>query len=325
MRFLYLILILSFPIRASVTVSGISSGAYMAQQFHTAYSSSVSGLGMVAGGPYYCAKGRTINALNRCMKTYLGLPQIEDSLGEARRLSSQGLIDPIQNLAQSRVYVIAGTNDKTVYPVMGRLTVDLYQAWGVSKASIMSDFDIPSGHTFPTDHYGGKCEVASEKPWISNCGRDVAGEILNHLLGALKGRVSADPSRIFSFYQLKNISEKDREGLSMHETGYVYMPKDCENPDTACRIHVAFHGCKQTQDQIGKIFVENAGYNDWAESNQLIVLYPQAKVSQSLGNPNGCWDWWGYTDSNYHTKEGAQMKLISKLIDRIRKRTLPLR
>lgn len=325
MRFLYLILIFSLPIQASVTVSGISSGAYMAHQFHTAYSSSVSGVGLVAGGPYYCAKGRMINALNRCMKTYLGAPEIEDSINEAGRLAAQGLIDPIQNLALSRVYVIAGTNDKTVFPVMGRLTVDLYRAWGVSKSSIKADFEIPSGHTFPTDHFGGDCEVASEKPWISNCGRDVAGEILNHLLGPLKGRVTAAPSRILAFSQLKNLTDKEREGLSMHETGYAYIPKGCEKSDSLCRIHVAFHGCKQTQDQIGKIFVENAGYNDWAESNQLIILYPQAKVSQRLGNPNGCWDWWGYTDSKYHTKEGAQMKVVSKLIDRILKRTLPLR
>src|SRR3954467_11878831 len=39
----------------SVTVSGISSGAFFAHQFHVAYSSLVTGAGIVAGGPYGCA------------------------------------------------------------------------------------------------------------------------------------------------------------------------------------------------------------------------------------------------------------------------------
>ena len=37
----------------SFTVSGISSGAYMAQQFAVAFSKTVSGTGVVAGGPYF--------------------------------------------------------------------------------------------------------------------------------------------------------------------------------------------------------------------------------------------------------------------------------
>ena len=39
----------------SITVSGISSGAFFAHQFHVAYSSLVKGAGLVAGGLYRCA------------------------------------------------------------------------------------------------------------------------------------------------------------------------------------------------------------------------------------------------------------------------------
>ena len=42
--------------RAGVTVSGISSGAFFAHQFHVAYSGLVKGAGMVAGGLYACAE-----------------------------------------------------------------------------------------------------------------------------------------------------------------------------------------------------------------------------------------------------------------------------
>ena len=50
-----------------VTVSGISSGGYMAVQFQVAYSGIVRGAGVVAGGPYYCAEGSVRRALGNCM------------------------------------------------------------------------------------------------------------------------------------------------------------------------------------------------------------------------------------------------------------------
>lgn len=38
------------------TVSGISSGGFMAVQMHVIYSDHFSGAGVVAGGPFYCAQ-----------------------------------------------------------------------------------------------------------------------------------------------------------------------------------------------------------------------------------------------------------------------------
>ena len=40
---------------AQISVAGISSGAFMANQFHTAHSADVMGAAMVAGGLYGCA------------------------------------------------------------------------------------------------------------------------------------------------------------------------------------------------------------------------------------------------------------------------------
>ena len=41
--------------KSLLTTSGISSGAFMAVQLHVSYSYKVSGVGVVAGGPYHCA------------------------------------------------------------------------------------------------------------------------------------------------------------------------------------------------------------------------------------------------------------------------------
>ncbi|MCX7219229.1 MAG: depolymerase, partial [Burkholderiales bacterium] len=46
----------------ATSVSGLSSGAFMAVQYQVAFSSSVVGAGVVAGGPYYCAAGSLLNA-----------------------------------------------------------------------------------------------------------------------------------------------------------------------------------------------------------------------------------------------------------------------
>jgi hypothetical protein len=36
-------------------------------------------------------------------------------------------------------------------------------------------------------------------------------------------------------------------------------------------------------------------------------------------NPKGCWDWWGYSGANYHTKEGVQIKAVVGMIEQLAK------
>ena len=72
-------------------------------------------------------------------------------------------------------------------------------------------------------------------------------------------------------------------------------------------------------------FVRHAGYNRWADANRIIVLYPQTIARYGWGgwptnfvfNPNGCWDWWGYTDALYHTHEGPQIRAVKAMLDRL--------
>jgi hypothetical protein len=32
-------------------------------------------------------------------------------------------------------------------------------------------------------------------------------------------------------------------------------------------------------------------------------------------NPKACWDWWGYSGSNYDTREGPQIKAMMAYVD----------
>src|SRR4051812_38175172 len=74
---------------------------------------------------------------------------------------------------------------------------------------------------------------------------------------------------------------------SLNETGYLYVPANCENNSNSgakCRLHVAFHGCEQYVDKIHGLFFRDAGYNGWAEAHHVIILYPQATPSSSRGS-----------------------------------------
>lgn len=309
--------------QTKLTVSGISSGAYMAQQFHTAFSTDVDGVGIIAGGPYYCAQGKVADALFKCMKTTMGVPDARASVAEAKKLHSSGLIDNPENLRNSRVYVLSGTKDDTVLQKLNDLAVETYKLWGTSE--IRYENKLAVGHAMPTDHFGNACGTPASSPFISNCGRDVAGEILTQVLGHLEPKRAQNSSRFFTFDQLAAIDSADVDKLSMHRTGYAYIPSGCEHPEAAgCRIHVAFHGCKQSLDDIQTTYITKAGYNEWAEANKLVIVYPQV-VKNTLGNPNACWDWWGYSGANYHTKKGLQMRQVMKLVEALRGGVLQLR
>ncbi|HCF79113.1 MAG TPA: hypothetical protein DER52_05440, partial [Glaciecola sp.] len=58
------------------------------------------------------------------------------------------------------------------------------------------------------------------------------------------------------------------------DDGYIYIPQSCAQGDT-CRLHVSFHGCNQNASAIGMDYIEDTGLNEWADSNNLIILYPQ--------------------------------------------------
>ena len=114
------------------TVSGLSSGAYMAGQFHIAFSAEVTGVGIVAGGPYGCAEGRIELALKRCMATDLGEPDPAALFTAAAKLAATGAIDPLSDLADDRVYVFTGTADHTVLPAVGAKIPPFYALAGLS-------------------------------------------------------------------------------------------------------------------------------------------------------------------------------------------------
>lgn len=310
---------------ASITLSGISSGGYMAHQLHVAYSATITGTAVFAGGPYHCAgDGYPFNlwrTMNKCMDyrdwvPFFGPSAVESSVTATQAEAGNGTIDDPANLRDDKVYLFSGTEDETV-PQAVMDTLEGYYREFVAAEHIAYVKDIPAGHAMITDDYGGACG-ASEAPFINDCDFDAAGELLQHLYGPLDTPGEWRGAALHTFDQAEFVDDPQAHG--MNALGHVYVPEACA-ARARCRLHVAFHGCHQYEGEIADAFYTRAGYNEWAEANNIIVLYPQAAPLTTLWfpwpNPAGCWDWWGYTGEDYHVKSGAQMAAVKGMIDRL--------
>ncbi len=295
----------------AITASGLSSGGYMAVQLHVAHSAQVRGAAAIAAGPYYCAQGSLWTALYNCMQpgSWSPLPSIQGLADITDRLAKEKRIDATSHLKAARVWLFNGSRDRTVYPAVVQSLREYYALYGVKAELVSHKF---AGHAMVTEDAGTKECAATREPYINDCDYDAAGELLKHLLGPLKNPAAKPAGRLLQFTQ-----EPYAANARMGAAGYLYVPKACEKG--RCRVHVAFHGCRQSAGEIGEKFVREAGYNRWAETNRLLVLYPQAAASWSFlaFNPRGCWDWWGYTGEHYHTREGAQIQAVMAMLKRL--------
>jgi poly(3-hydroxybutyrate) depolymerase len=98
----------------------------------------------------------------------------------------------------------------------------------------------------------------------------------------------------------------------MDHTGWVYVPTVCQE-GARCQLHICFHGCEQGYSFVQGAFIKHNQLNNYAEANNLIVLYPQAIATPVL-NPDGCWDWWAYTGEQYATKYGSQIDAVHRMM-----------
>src|SRR3954463_15002077 len=101
---------------ASPTVSGLSSGGYMAIQLQVAHSSRVKGVAALAAGPYYCAQGNALAASYNCVTpgAWTPLPSSDRLKLQAERYAREGRIDATANLTAARVWLFSGSRDHTV-------------------------------------------------------------------------------------------------------------------------------------------------------------------------------------------------------------------
>ncbi len=297
------------------SVSGISSGAYMAVQFAVAHSAVIKGVGAIAGGPYYCAQNSTNTAYRNCMVGYPAYPTVAPLVETTTNWASGGDIDPTTHIANQKVWLFSGYNDGVVKKGVTDVLYGFYTSF-TAPANIFYKDNLPAAHSQVTDSWGQACSQTGGD-FINNCGYDAAGQILQHIFGTLSQRNTGTLAGTIQQFDQSEFYAGSLSSISMAQYGYAYVPASCA-AQQPCRVHVAFHGCKQYAGAINSDYYAHAGYNEWADTNNLIVLYPQTTSSNWMQkNPNGCWDWWGYNDGNYAKKSGAQIGVVMAMLQRL--------
>lgn len=295
---------------SNITVSGLSSGGYMATQFHLANSDKVSGAAMLASGPYYCAQNDIAVALGQCVDKVNSPLDTTALAAQASAWEKAGKIPPLANLKDDKVWLLHGTADTRVNSAVSDALYQQYQLW-VPAEQVTYVNNKPFAHVFPTVDAGKSCLDAAA-PYIGKCEYDAAGALLGALLGELNSPDDVLSGKVVSIDQ-QEIAGDDASTLA--DKGYAYIPASCSSGE-ACRVHVSFHGCNQYAEAVDMAYVEQTGLNRWADDNHLVVLYPQTRKSLIMPmNPQGCWDWWGYTSDAYATSEGPQIKAVNAFID----------
>lgn len=293
---------------ARVSVSGLSSGAYMAQQLHLAYSDRLVGAALFAGGPYGCAQGDLGIALERCMAPAEGVgPDLNALAATVRERAAAGSLASLDGLNGDRVYVWRGQRDALVGESITRGSAQLYSELA-ADIQLNTDFDRSIGHMLPTAAEGDSCESGTP-PYIAACGFDAAGAAIRWLHPEAAAEAPAQASGTLSRVDVRPVDGSEAPG---GDSAFLYVPPSCAAGET-CGLHIALHGCEQPEEKIGDAFAHRAGYNRWADAAKLVVLYPQTRTSMMPLNPKGCWDWWGYTGADYDTRDGAQLRWIADM------------
>jgi hypothetical protein len=256
-----------------------------------------------------------------------------------------GFADPLSNLAQSRVWLFSASNDTVVSTPVVQKAGQVYDPYLSSPSQqIKAVLNEQQGeHAQLTSSYGNPCSFLGT-PYINLCGYNAAQQglewIMNRPLNLPPTPAAARREEVDAANTNDDIAptpgSKERlgngtlyvfdttafvaygggvwsEALGLQQIGYLYAPLTCDGTGIKCPLVVAFHGCEQSIDDIGEVFVRHAGYIELAEANNLVVLFPQARAN--LLNPKACWDWWGYTGTAYASNIGAQTLTAKRIVD----------
>ena len=246
----------------------------------------------------------------RCFSSVPDPAGLEDY---AERLAADGRIDPLEALRSDKLYIFSSSKDSTVEPGVVEAAVAFYKKAGVPEANISFVTNDEAAHSFLTESEGPTCGTAGP-PFLNDCDYDQAKAVLQQLYGDLQ---PARPVVDASFQRFKQASfHTGLADADFDDDGMAYIPAGCRT-QAGCAVHVVFHGCRQglSAVDVGEKFVRGSGYARWAESNRLIVLFPQVKPGTN--NHNGCWDWWGYSGLRFLERDAPQMVGVKRIIDRL--------
>lgn len=334
----------------NITVSGQSAGASQAIQHLFAFSASVEGAAILAGSPYGCGN-LPLKRMDECYGYAPygygdpdGMESQKQMVAYVRQHYKAGRIDDPANLWETPVLLFSGANDYEVYTKVMRSVKTQLSAF-VSPKKIKAVFDTKAGHVWSVDHghcgcgvchygygdnygYGYGADAVHGKQHgkhccdVNNCEYDLSGDMLKMFYGPLKPRVKAQP-RLHWVQQEPyvprpaNATTAEKDAAVKHSLvarwAILYVPEACKGRVHACRVHVNYHGCQANRWQDRLIWVKNININEYAEANDIIVVYPQEKGDKMTGK--GCWNWISKKDDrNFDTKQSKQLRMVMNMV-----------
>jgi hypothetical protein len=168
-------------------VSGLSSGGYLANQLHVAYSGLFQGAGIFSAGAYDCAQNSVNTAQYACMDTFQARKTPAELEQLTRNRAAAGTVDPPQNLSGDPVWLFHGTADQTVDRAVNDDLATYYRDFG---ARVAYNNASAAGHAWVSPIGPNSCGSTSS-PYVNKCGTtDPVREMLGHLFGSVNAAAS---------------------------------------------------------------------------------------------------------------------------------------
>ena len=297
------------------SVSGQSAGGSAAVQHLVAFSSLVDGAAVAAGSPYGC--GSLARPDYTCM--YGTGMSIRNANQYLEQRAAEGKIDDPKNLKRTPVILFSGSSDSMVYTKVMIEVQKQLQSY-VDEDKLHTNFDTTAGHVWSIDHGACVCGVCPygglgnfQCCQANNCEYDLSGEFMRATYGMhVKPRATASPKLYWINQWDYWTAGPPKLTATVMEWLVAYVPDSCKAAPSQCKLHINYHGCSKPEWHERIAWATGLDLNEYAEANDMIVLYPQAQGSRSSGE--GCWNWEAYGDDpDFDTREGKEMSMVMRI------------
>ena len=204
--------------------------------------------------------------------------------------------------------------------------VGTFYAAFVAPEAIRFETTVPAAHAMVTLAWGEPCE-AFEEPFINDCDYDLAGAILQQMYGPLAAPDEAgdEPAGdIVAFDQAPFDPGRQDQRPRRHRAicSFPRVPGGGRPLPAARRpARVRADARPASARPSSATPATTAGPPSTASSSS-IRRRPRSSgsllgVDLPWPNPQGCWDWWGFTGPDYALKSAPQITAITAMIDRL--------
>jgi hypothetical protein len=302
----------------------------MVIQHFFAYSATCDGVGIAAGSVYGC--GSLKDPHNQCpygieygIEAYGSEDPAQAVVDYVWAKFEAGLIDNPRGIWERLVpiYLFSSSNDWTVYTQSMRDVKKQMLNNFAYESQINTHFENEAQHVWSIDSGDCECGTYGDESvdggvcaHVNNCNYDLSGDMLSDFYGALEPRTTAVQEynwvNQWQYIDSDLMTEtgykaKGKESF-LAEYGYFYVPQNCRDDASKCKLHVHYHGCMDMDWAKREMWTDNIELNEYAESNNFIVFYPQNN------GEGGCWNWYQYNiDKDFETQKGKQLNTVYRI------------